>query len=326
MIKNLKLFTVLFLAVFIHSCSNNDDDYYDMQPKTIFEHVATSSNYSYLTYALQKTNLNTAFDGSNANDVYTLFAPNNMAFGRFLMQSGFSSIDDVPVSVLKKVLLNHVIVGEVRYRDFQTGYLTSAAQYINGDNMRNLSMHIEQVNMRVTINGESRVTQGNVEATNGVIHAVDRVIPIPSIVTFAKADTGLTNLLIALTRPDLTADFASILSTSLGNAPAPFTVFAPTDQAFIDLLVELGVQSLNDIDEPTLKATLTYHVIGETNAYSTDLSDNLELNTLGGPITANITGGATLTDGNNRVSNIIAVDIQADNGVIHVIDKVILPN
>ena len=83
---------------------------------------------------------------------------------------------------------------------------------------------------------------------------------------------------------------------------------------------------LSDIDEPTLKATLTYHVIGEANAYSTDLSDNLELNTLGGPITANITGGATLTDGNNRVSNIIAVDIQADNGVIHVIDKVILPN
>jgi uncharacterized surface protein with fasciclin (FAS1) repeats len=165
-----------------------------------------------------------------------------------------------------------------------------------------------------------------VRATNGIIHAVDRVVPIPSIVTFAKADTGLTNLLIALTRPDLTADFASILSTDAGTSPAPFTVFAPTDQAFIDLLVELGVQSLSDIDEPTLKATLTYHVIGETNALSTDLSDNLELNTLGGPITANITGGATLTDGNNRVSKIIAVDVQANNGVIHVIDKVILPN
>ena len=180
--------------------------------------------------------------------------------------------------------------------------------------------------MRVTLNGESRITQGNVYATNGVIHAVDRVVPIPSIVTFAKADKGLTNLLIALTRPDLTADFASILSTNVGTAPAPFTVFAPTDQAFIDLLVELGAQSLSDIDEPTLKATLTYHVIGEANALSTDLSDNLELNTLGGPITANITGGATLTDGNNRVSKIIAVDVQANNGVIHVIDKVILPN
>ena len=326
MIKNLKLLTVLFLALTIQSCSNNDDDDYDMVPKTIFEQVATSSNYSSLAYALQKTGLYTAFDGSNANDVYTLFAPNNMAFNRFLMESGFSNIDDVPVSVLKKVLLNHAIEGQVTYRDFETGYYTSAAQYINGDSMRNLSMHIEQVNMRVTLNGESRITQGNVYATNGVIHAVDRIVPIPSIVTLAIADKGLTNLLIALTRPDLTADFASILSTNVGTDPAPFTVFAPTDQAFINLLTELGVQSLSDIDEPTLKSTLTYHVIGGTSAYSTDLSDNLELNTLGGPITANITGGATLTDGNNRVSNIVAVDIQADNGVIHVIDKVILPN
>ena len=326
MIKNLKLLTVLFLALTIQSCSNNDDDDYDMVPKTIFEQVATSSNYSSLAYALQKTGLYTAFDGSNANDVYTLFAPNNMAFSRFLMESGFSNIDDVPVSVLKKVLLNHAIEGQVTYRDFETGYYTSTAQYINGNSMRNLSMHIEQVNMRVTLNGESRITQGNVYATNGVIHAVDRVVPIPSIVTFAIADKGLTNLLIALTRPDLTADFASILSTNVGTDPAPFTVFAPTDQAFINLLTELGVRSLSDIDEPTLKSTLTYHVIGGTSAYSTDLSDNLELNTLGGPITANITGGATLTDGNNRVSNIVAVDIQADNGVIHVIDKVILPN
>jgi len=59
---------------------------------------------------------------------------------------------------------------------------------------------------------------------------------------------------------------------------------------------------------------------------SSQLSDNLQLTTLGGNITANVTGGATITDGNNRVSNIIAVDVQANNGVIHVIDKVILPN
>ena len=180
--------------------------------------------------------------------------------------------------------------------------------------------------MRVTLNGESRITQGNVFASNGIIHAIDRVIPIPSIVTFAKADKNLTNLLTALTRSDLTVDFASILSTDIGTSPAPFTVFAPTDQAFIDLLVELGVQSQSAIDEPTLKTTLTYHVIGEANVYSTDLSDNLQLNTLGGPITANMSLGATLTDANSRVSNIIAVDIQANNGVIHVIDKVILPN
>ena len=88
----------------------------------------------------------------------------------------------------------------------------------------------------------------------------------------------------------------------------------------------MGVSRLSSIAEPTLKATLTYHVVAETNALSSDLSDNLELNTLGGPITANVTGGATLTDGNNRKSKIIAVDVQANNGVVHLIDKVILPN
>ena len=180
--------------------------------------------------------------------------------------------------------------------------------------------------MRITLNGESRITQGNVFASNGIIHAIDRVIPIPSIVTFAKADKNLEILLSALTRSDLTADFPTILGTDLGTSPAPFTVFAPVNQAFIDLLAELNLSSLNDIDEPTLKATLTYHVIGEANVYSTDLSDDLQLNTLGGPITANMSLGATLTDANSRVSNIIAVDIQANNGVIHVIDKVILPN
>ena len=323
--KKLKLFIGFILLSFTLSCSDDNEEI-NYEPQTILDIIESNQNYSYLADALQKTGLYTSFDGSNANDSYTLYAPNNTAFANFLSTEGFSSLDDVPLDVLEKVLLNHVMVDMIRYRDFETGYYKTAAQYINGNSMNNLSMHIEQVNMRVTLNGESRITQGNVYATNGIIHAIDKVIPIPSIVTFAKADRNLTNLLTALTRSDLTVDFASILSTNVGTSPAPFTVFAPTDQAFIDLLVELGVQSLSGIDEPTLKATLTYHVIGEANVYSTDLSDNLQLNTLGGPITANMSLGATLTDANSRVSNIIAVDIQANNGVIHVIDKVILPN
>ena len=251
-------------------------------------------------------------------------APSNMAFRAFLMNNGFNTIDEVPENLLKQVLLNHVLKNELEYRDIETGYYKTVA--LSEASLVPLSIYINQVNMRVTLNGEARITQGNVRVSNGIIHAVDRVIPLPSVVTFAKADQGLTNLLIALTRSDLTVDFVTTLSTKLGASPAPFTVFAPTDQAFMDLLVELGAQSLSDIDEPTLKSTLSYHVIGGTNALSTDLTDNLQLNTLGGPITANISGGATLTDGNNRVSKIIAVDIQATNGVIHVIDKVILPN
>ena len=163
-------------------------------------------------------------------------------------------------------------------------------------------------------------------ASNGIIHTVNRVIPLPTVVTFVTADENFKNLAQAVTREDLSVDFVEILSTNANNSPAPFTVFAPNNTAFANLLSELGVSSLGDIDEPTLKATLTYHVIAETNALSSQLSDNLQLTTLGGNITANVTGGASMTDGNNRVSNIVAVDVQANNGVVHVIDKVILPN
>jgi uncharacterized surface protein with fasciclin (FAS1) repeats len=288
--------------------------------KTIFEHVASSMNYSYLTYALQKTDLDDVLNGGGD---YTLYAPNNSAFIGFLMRGGYSSLDEVPTEALKKILLNHVMAGQIKYRDFKSGYyLTAASSDVND---RPLSMYINQVNMRVTLNGSSRIVQGNVNASNGVIHAVNAVIPIPSLVTFILADPNLYNLGLALRRDDLTVDFPTILSTENGSAPAPFTVFAPNNIAFVDLLNELEVERLSSIDEPTLNLTLNHHVLGETNALSTDLSDNLTLNTLGGEITANITGGASLTDGNARVSNIITVDIQANNGVLHIVNKVILP-
>tara|TARA_A100001388_G_scaffold277255_1_gene267657 strand:- start:2086 stop:3111 length:1026 start_codon:yes stop_codon:yes gene_type:complete len=320
--KHLKYFFAIIILSFSYSCSVDEGEV-ELKPKTMLDLVQESTNYTYLTYAISKTGLSNTLSSNNAN--LTLFAPDDMAFDSFLMQNGFKSIDEIPVDVLKKVLLNHVLVEEVEYSKFETGYYDTAAEFVNETYTKNISMHVEQVNMRITLNGESMITRA-VRAENGIVHAVNRVIPLPTIVTFAKADENLEILLAALTRPDLTTDFPSILSTGADTSPAPFTVFAPTNDAFIALLQELGANSLSDIDEPTLKSTLTYHVIAETVAASSDLSDNLQLETLGGTITANVTGGATLTDGNNRVSNIIAVDIQADNGVIHVIDKVILPN
>jgi len=319
----MKRLKILFLSLFLismYSCSKDENEPQMRIKKTIFEHVASSMNYSYLTYALQRTDLD---DVLNEEGDYTLYAPNNSAFIGFLMRGGYSNLDEVPIEPLKKLLLNHIMAGQIRYRDFKSGYYPTAAS--SDVNDRSLSIYINQVNMRVTLNGSSRIVQGNVNGSNGVIHAVNAVIPIPSLVTFVLADPNLFNLGLALTRDDLTVDFPTILSTENGSAPAPFTVFAPNNNAFVDLLNELEVERLSSIDEPTLNLTLNHHLLGETNALSTDLSDNLILNTLGGEITANITGGASLTDGNARVSNIITVDIQANNGVLHIVDKVILP-
>ena len=318
--KILKILSISLLFISMFSCSKGENEPQTLIQKTIFEHVASGMNYSYLLYALQKTDLD---DILNEEGNYTLYAPNNRAFIRFLMRRGYNTVDEVPTKSLKKLLLNHVMAGQIRYRDFKSGYYPTAAG--SDVNDRPLSIYINQVNMRVTLNGSSRIVQGNINASNGVIHAVNAVIPIPSLVTFVLADPNLYNLSLALTRDDLTEDFPTILNTENGRAPAPFTVFAPNNMAFVDLLNELQIDRLNLIDEPTLNLTLNHHVLGETNALSSDLSDNLTLSTLGGDITANVSDGVSLTDGNARVSKIIASDIQANNGVLHIIDKVILP-
>jgi uncharacterized surface protein with fasciclin (FAS1) repeats len=115
----------------------------------------------------------------------------------------------------------------------------------------------------------------------------------------------------------------SILSTT--DEPSPFTVFAPTNDAFASLLSELGVNSLGDIDAATLELTLATHVVVEANVRSGDLTNGMSITTIGDGLTVSLDAGPQLIDLNDRIANIIAVDVQAYNGVVHVIDKVVLP-
>ncbi len=277
---------------------------------TIVTHALANPNLSSLVGALT-TGGNTTFTDllSSAGD-FTVFAPDNTAFGAFTNPNN---------NDLNAILSNHVIVGATALSsDLANGYVNTAATFSNTDN--NLSLYIN-IDDGVKLNGSSMVVAADIIAINGVIHVVDIVIDLPTVVDFALADPTFGTLVAALTRSDLTFDYATTLQTE-----GPFTVFAPTNTAFGDLLVELNVGALADIDEPTLKATLDHHAVAGANVRSSMLMDNMTVGTLGGDITANVTGGATLTDANGRVSNIIAVDVQAVNGVIHAIDKVILPN
>jgi uncharacterized surface protein with fasciclin (FAS1) repeats len=225
------------------------------------------------------------------------------------------------VSILKQILLNHVISGEVMSSNLSNGYVETLSTAT--PNNQNINMYVD-IRSGVKLNGTAMVTGANNVVDNGVVHLVDKVIGLPTVVTFAVADPNFSILVAALTRNDQ-PNFVGTLSTSSATSPAPFTVFAPTNDAFVSLLTELSAPSLAAIDTATLTATLNYHVIGNANVVAANLTDNMTVTTLGGNITANVTGGAKLTDGNGRMSDIIAVDVQASNGVIHVINKVILP-
>jgi transforming growth factor-beta-induced protein len=289
----------------------------DIVDPTIAGLAMMTPDLSILAQALQITGLDAALNNRNAE--FTVFAPTNASFNTFLNANGFASINDVPVNALTQVILNHALTGIALSSSLSTSYTTTLATFGNTSN--NLSLYINTDN-GVTLNGVADVIVADVMAANGVVHVVDAVINLPTVVTFAVADPTFSNLVAALTRPDQ-PDFVSVLSTPNGTSPAPFTVFAPTDAAFGDLLVELGVGGLGDIDGPTLTATLNMHVIAEANVRAEDLVSGV-VTTLGGEITIDA-NNATITDSNGRVSNIIVVNVQAANGVVHAIDKVILP-
>tara|TARA_R110000850_G_scaffold241496_1_gene366114 strand:+ start:35171 stop:37009 length:1839 start_codon:yes stop_codon:yes gene_type:complete len=286
----------------------------DIVDPTIAGLAMMTPDLSTLAEALQITGLDSVLN--DRDEEFTVFAPTNAAFSTFL---GGASINDVPVDLLTQVILNHALTGTVLSTDLTTSYTTTLATFGNTDD--NLSLYVN-VDSGVTLNGISDVTAPDIPAANGVVHVVDAVIDLPTVVTFATADPTFSNLVAALTRPDQ-PDFVGILSTPNGSSPAPFTVFAPTNDAFADLLVELGAASLDDIDTATLTATLNLHVIAEANVRAEDLVTG-PVTTLGGDITIDA-GAATITDDNGRVSNIIVVNVQAANGVVHAIDKVILP-
>jgi uncharacterized surface protein with fasciclin (FAS1) repeats len=318
--------TVLVLAVSLTifaSCS--DDDYNTPAPapatNTIVDFVSSNSDYSILLEALQTAD-GGIVESLNSGGPFTVFAPNNAAFRAFLSANNFDYLSDVPTDMLSQILLNHVTGGNALAASLSTGYDIKSLSTATPSGA-NMSLYINTAD-GVVINGVSTVTTADVSVDNGTIHAVDAVIGLPTVVTFALADPNFSTLVSALTREDLTFDFIGTLSTANGTAPAPFTVFAPINQAFLDLVEEVDViDSLDDIDEPKLNAILKMHAVAGANVLAADLSDNMTIATLGGDITANITGGATLTDSNNRVSTIIAVNVQASNGVIHAIDKVI---
>lgn len=307
-----KLALLVIMLVFATSCDDND---IAKTPETIAEIAIETPGLENLVAALDRADLVDVLDNPGE---FTVFAPTNTAFSAFLTANNFATLDDVPVDVLTQVLLNHVIAEELPSTSLSTGYVNTLATYADTD--LNISMFINTTS-GVEVNGVSNVTTPNIEATNGVIHVVDAVIGIPTVVTFAAADPNFSTLVTALTSLTPGTDFVSVLS----DTDEAYTVFAPTNAAFSALA--------SVPNEPVLTQVLLHHVVSG-NIQSGDLTPNgntvapsLQGNNL--TITLPGTGGniAKMTDGSgNSDIGIVAVNVQAGNGVIHVINKVAIPN
>ena len=318
--QTLKVMSLLFVAFFITSC-DDDDDTTTPQQQTIATIASNNPEFTSLVAALDKAGLTTTLNSSGS---FTVFAPTNDAFTAFLTANGFADLDAVPVPLLKEVLLNHVISDELFANELSSSYVKTLAKGA-ASTTNTLSMFVD-TSSGVKLNGVSTVTQADINASNGVIHKVNAVIGLPTVVTHATANANFTSLVAALTRSDQAdQNFVGILS---GTANSPFTVFAPTNAAFGSLLTEFSWADLNAVPETVLEKTLKYHVVTGSNILASGIpSTATNINTfLNQKKRVNATGGAKITDYNNRVSNIVSTDVQCDNGVIHVLDKVIVPN
>ena len=304
--KLIKLTLLIITSTLMFSCSEDDST---IENGSLSEFFSKNPEFTNLYAALEKAEL---VETLNQGGTFTVFAPTNTAFAEFLSANGFADLEAVPTPLLKEVLLNHVLNARVPSSDVSTGYVKTLGKG-SASATNTLSMFINVTDDGVRINGVANVTAFDINCNNGVVHVVDDVIGLPTVVTHAVANPNFSTLVSLLSQQNL----VSTLSSS--DAPAPFTVFAPLDSAFDTTTLNL----YGTLSSSQRTAVLTYHVVGGANVLSNAIPS--------GPITTLETGtftitGTTIRDEQMRNTNIVLTDVQASNGVIHAVSQVLLPN
>jgi len=264
--------------------------------------AANTGVHDSLVDALVKADLVSTLQGDGP---FTVFAPTDQAF----IDAGIdldAFTTDEEIAVLTDILLYHVLSGAVNAADVTDG-LTVAM--VNGDDA---SFTVTDGTVMI---GDATVTTADVAASNGVIHVIDKVLMPPAdLVDIAAVamSTGVHDSLVAALVK------ANLVATLQGDGP--FTVFAPTDQAFTDAGIDLDAFT-TDEEIAALTNILLYHVYsGAVNAAG--VTDGLAVKMVNGDYAQ-----FTVTEGTVMIEDatVTAADVMASNGVIHVIDKVLMP-
>ncbi len=303
------LFTALVVSLTLLSTSCDKDE--DTQPELtndIMDVVDMTSGVSTLKAAIDAASLRTTLKGDGP---FTVFAPSNDAFAA-LDPAVVAYLLATPAE-LAKVLTYHVVSGKVISTDLANGSVGT----VNGENVT-----VDLTN-GVKIN-DATVTSADIEAKNGVIHLIDKVL-IPdnldlsgmsmSIAELAIGTADLSSLVAILSLPGL-----SDILAAAADDNANLTVFAPTNDAFAAVLTALGLSSIDEIPESVLLDIVKYHILGSV-AKSTDLESKTYETLNGESVTVDLSNGVKIDD-----ANVALADIEATNGVVHVVDAVLLPS
>ncbi|MEM6281678.1 MAG: fasciclin domain-containing protein [Chloroflexota bacterium] len=296
------------------------------QQPTIVEAAVANNDFSTLVAAVQAAGLVDTLSGGN----FTVFAPTNGAFNTLLADLGISAEQLLADrALLTTVLTYHVIPGEFKAADILAQDFPFSAPTVQGEA---IVVEADPNSDRLLLNGgQATVAITDLDVSNGVIHVLDNVLLPPSVVSALSAPAQPTIVEIAASNNDFTTLVAAVQAAGLVDTlnSGTFTVFAPTNAAFAELLAALDVTAAELLaDRALLTTVLTYHVIpGEVPASTIINAGSVSVATVQGQsVTAAAAGGGVqITDATGVPANVIIADLDASNGVVHVIDKVLLP-
>jgi len=303
------LLSLTFGALLITSCKKDDDKKTtNTTPalKSIYEIAKSDTSFSILVAALDKAGLKETLTNAGT---YTVFAPNNAAFRKedFSVEKINAMTNPDQILDLKNALLYHVLGSKVKSTEVPNVYV-GTLYLVNGN-----GVSLRTANNPVKLNNESNVVAADIAASNGIIHVIDMPLSPQSVVDIAANNSAFTSLVAALGK----AELVSTLEES-----ASITVFAPTNDAFDAISFKLA-----DFTKEQLTPILTSHVLGSqvrsSQIKNGDMVTTLNTNT---KLTFNTSAGVKFSGGNVSDVSVTTADIQATNGVVHVINKVVLPN
>ena len=289
-VVSLILVCLLASSLPVSSADSNED---------IPTNAAATGVHESLVAALAQAELVSTLEGPGP---FTVFAPNDDAFAA----AGIDLVAlDTPEGkeTLTDILLHHVYSGSVPASAVTDGMM---AEMFNGDKVA-----FTNDGTTVTVGGATVIT-ADVIASNGIIHVIDKVLMPPSDIPTTAGTTGIHNTLVNAVVQ------ANLLTTLSGDGP--FTVFAPTDQAFTDAGVDLTALDTPEGNQ-ALANILQYHVIsGEVPA--SGVTDCLSADAVNGqPLSFTVGDSGVMVND----ANVITTDVITSNGLIHVIDKVLTP-
>jgi transforming growth factor-beta-induced protein len=310
-----KWMLALSVTTLMAACGGDDDP--PPAPTPTIAEVAQQQGFTALLAASEKAGLSSTLADRNVG--LTVFAPTDAAFATLATRLGFANatalVNALPAAALRNILNYHVLPAKRTAADLAAGGATQPTAYTFGGQPARLSLTTTS-GVRITdaVLASATVTTANVDAANGVVHVIDKVLIPPgvlNIVQMAQANPIFSTLVGAV----VTANLQGTLSGA-----GPFTVFAPTNDAFAAI-----ASTVAGLSVPQLTTVLTYHVLG-SQVLSTQIPFGTPVTTVSTQtLTINAGPPLTITDKTATPKPIVATDVRASNGVIHVVGQVLIP-